>query len=69
MLHTEKDGQILKERTPTLQGNYMTYYDGIYQALRHQKPVPIAAEDGMLVIKIIEACLQSNAEKKVLQLL
>lgn len=69
LLHTKKDGQIIKEYIPALQGNYMAYYDGMYQALRHHKPVPVTAEDGMLVIKIIEACLQSNAEKKVLQLL
>ncbi|MEN3323150.1 Gfo/Idh/MocA family oxidoreductase [Mariniflexile soesokkakense] len=64
LLHTEKDGKIIKEHIPTLQGNYMTYYDGIYEAIRNKKPVPVSAKDGMLVIKVIEAAIKSNKERK-----
>jgi scyllo-inositol 2-dehydrogenase (NADP+) len=68
LLHTEKDGKIIKEFTPTLKGNYMTYYEGMYEAIRNNKPVPVAAKDGMLVIKIIEAAIKSNKENKVITL-
>lgn len=68
LLHTEKDGKIVKEYIPTLKGNYMGYYDGIHDAIRNKKSVPVSAEDGLLVIKIIEAALKSNSEKRVVEL-
>jgi predicted dehydrogenase len=45
----------------------MEYYDSIYQAIRNSKRVPVTAEDGMLVIKVIEAALKSNVEKRVIE--
>lgn len=65
LLHTEKDGKIIKEHIPTIKGDYMAYYEGIYQALRNNKAVPVSATDGMNVIKVIEAAIQSNREKRV----
>ena len=41
-------------------GNYGEYYDGIYEAIRNNKPLPVTAEDGLEVIKIIEAAHKSN---------
>lgn len=66
LLNTEIGGKIVKEYIPTLKGNYMEYYDGIYEALRNNKQVPVSAEEGMNVIKIIEAALKSNQERKVI---
>jgi scyllo-inositol 2-dehydrogenase (NADP+) len=67
-LHTEKDGKVIKEHVPSLRGNYGDYYEGIYQAIRNNKPVPVTAEDGMEVIRIIEAALESSKQQKVIQL-
>lgn len=68
LLHTEKDGKIIREYVPSLKGNYMEYYDGIYAALREGKPMPVAAEDGLDIIRVIEAAYKSNNEKRVVQL-
>ena len=46
----------------------MAYYDGLYEAIRNNKPLPVTAEDGMLVIKIIESALLSNKLKKMIDL-
>lgn len=67
LLHTEKDGKLIKERIPTLQGNYGEYYEGVYQALRNNTPMPVTGEDGLNVIKIIEASFRSSREKKVVE--
>ncbi|HEX6848525.1 MAG TPA: Gfo/Idh/MocA family oxidoreductase [Chitinophagaceae bacterium] len=67
-LHTEKNGKIIKEHIPSLQGNYGDYYEGIYDAIRNNAPVPVTPESGMDVIKIIEAAYISNSEKKVIEL-
>jgi predicted dehydrogenase len=68
LLHTEKDGKLVKEYVTSLRGNYGDYYDGIYHAIRNNAEVPVTGEDGMKVIRIIEAALKSNREKKVVDL-
>lgn len=68
LLHTEKDGNVIKKRIPTLSGNYMEYYDGIFEAIRQNKPLPVTATEGANVIKVIEAALESNQKKKVITL-
>ena len=64
LLHTEKDQKIIKEYIQSERGNYADYYDGIYEAIRNDKPVPVSAEDGLKVIRIIEAAFKSSNEKK-----
>jgi predicted dehydrogenase len=68
LLHTEKDGKTIREYVPSLRGNYMEYYDGMYAALREGKPVPVTPEDGLNIIRIIEAAYLSNKEKRVVEL-
>ena len=68
LLHTEKNGEVVREYIKSERGNYDEYYDGIYQAIRNNKPLPVTAADGLLVIKIIEAAYKSNETKKVVDL-
>ncbi len=68
LLHTEIGGKIIKKNIPSLRGNYMAYYEGMYQAIRNNAAVPVPAEDGMKVIKIIEAAFKSSSEKRVIEL-
>ncbi len=68
LLHTEVNGKVIKEYIPSLKGNYTDYYEGVYQAIRNNQPVPVTAEDGMKVIKIIEAAFQSSKERRVIDL-
>jgi scyllo-inositol 2-dehydrogenase (NADP+) len=65
LLHTEKEGRIIMKNIKPLPGNYGDYYEGIYQSLRNNRPVPVSGEDGMKVIQVIEAALLSNELKKV----
>lgn len=65
ILHTEIDGQMNRTFIPSLRGDYMVFYDGIYDAIRNNKPVPVSAVDALLVIKVIEKAMKSNLEKKV----
>ena len=68
LLHTEKDGTIIKEKIKSLQGNYYDYYDGVYKALTQNIGMPVTVDDGIHVMKIIEAAIKSSAEKKVIEL-
>lgn len=66
LLHTEKDGNIIREKVESLQGNYYDYYDEVYKGLTQDKPMPVTADDGINVMRIIEAAIQSSDEKKVI---
>jgi len=69
LLHTDKDGQnIIREYISSERGNYMDYYNGIYDALRNDKPLPVSAEDGLKVVLIIEAAFKSVRDKRIVQL-
>lgn len=68
LLHTEKDGKVIREKVPTEQGNYYDYYDGIFRAIRHNEPIPVSAEDGIRVMQIINAAFESNKNRCVVNL-
>lgn len=57
LLHTEKNGKIIREYISSEPGNYGEYYNVMYDAIRNDNAVPVSAEDGLNVIKIIEEAL------------
>ncbi|MNQ72993.1 putative oxidoreductase YvaA [compost metagenome] len=67
-LHTEIDGELVQEKVPTLQGNYFSFFDGVYDSIANNKPEPVTAQDGVKVMQIIEAAIASNAQQKVINL-
>jgi scyllo-inositol 2-dehydrogenase (NADP+) len=68
LLHTEKDRQIIYEKVPSFKGNYYDYYDGVYKALTENKPMPVTADDGINVMRVIDAAMKSSEQKKVVDL-
>jgi predicted dehydrogenase len=66
LLHTEINGTIIREKIPTLQGNYYDYFDGVYRSIIQNQPEPVTAQEGTNVMQIIEAAIQSNAQQKVI---
>lgn len=67
LLHTERDGKTVKEFIPSGNGNYLDYYQGIFDAIREGKPNPVTGEEGLNVIRIIEAAFQSSDEGRVIR--
>ncbi|HEY0356578.1 MAG TPA: Gfo/Idh/MocA family oxidoreductase [Flavisolibacter sp.] len=68
LLHTEVNGKVIRETVPSTRGNYMDYFEDIYQALRHGKEVPVTATDGLNVIRIIRAAFASTVQKRLVSL-
>jgi scyllo-inositol 2-dehydrogenase (NADP+) len=66
LLHTEINGEVVRKATTSFPGNYMGYYDDVYKALTGQGPNPVPAADGIKNMRIIEAALQSEAEKRII---
>jgi len=66
LLHTEKYGQVIKKYISSERGNYGDYFTEIYKAIRENGKVPVTAEEGLNVIRIINAAFKSSEEKKVI---
>ena len=62
LLHTEKNGEIVRKYIQSEQGNYNEFYDGIYEAIRNDKSLPVDPEESVNVIKIIEAAYKSSKD-------
>ncbi len=66
LLHTEKDGRVVREYVPSERGNYMDFFTGVYEAIRHDAPLPVTAEEGVRIIRVIEKAYQSRQERQVI---
>ena len=67
-LHTEINNDVLNVKIPTLQGNYCDFFDGVYQSISNNTIEPVTANEGLNVMKIIEATIQSSQQMKVINL-
>jgi scyllo-inositol 2-dehydrogenase (NADP+) len=68
ILHTDIDGIIMHGKIPTLQGNYHAFFDGVYNSIVNNTVEPVTAQNGLLVMQIIEAAIQSSVLKRVIEL-
>lgn len=63
-LTTDVNGLTLTGKIETLPGSYEKYYALLLEAVRNNQPLPVTAEDGRNVIKVIEKAMQSSQEKR-----
>lgn len=61
----DAEGNLSQKRVPTLPGNYLKYYENIYNCLAGTEKLAVKPEEAREVIRVIEAALQSWEEKKV----
>lgn len=65
LLHTEVNSVVIREIVPTLHGNYFEFFDTLYEAIANDAEEPVTAQDGVNVMRIIEAAIESNAGMKL----
>lgn len=68
ILHTEIDGKIVYSKVPTMAGNYYDFFDGLYDSIISNHEAPVTAEEGIKVMRIIEAAILSSTENKIIPL-
>ena len=68
ILHTDIDGTVMHGKIPSLQGNYYAFFDGVYNSIINNTIEPVTAQDGLRVMQIIEAAIQSSELKRVIDL-
>ena len=68
LLNTDLQGLHFTGRLETLPGNYPFFYQNIYEAIREGKALAVKPEESLLGLRIIEAAIQSNQEKRTITL-
>jgi scyllo-inositol 2-dehydrogenase (NADP+) len=67
-LNTSANGKRIEGLYESVPGNYLSYYDNIYKALRSGEPLAVKPEEARNVILLIEACQESNRKRSAVQL-
>ncbi len=67
-LNTEIDGLHFEGKVETIAGNYLGYYQNIYEAIREGKNLEVKPEQALNVILLIEVAVKSNQLKKTITL-
>jgi len=62
----QKGGNDFEEVVETIPGNYNIFYDNVFDAIRNGAGLFVKPEEAVEVLKILEACLLSNREKRTI---
>ncbi len=62
LLNTNVKNDKFRGEIETIPGNYLSFYDGIFDAIRNGGSVPVNPEDAALVIRIINLAFESNKQ-------
>ena len=66
LLVTDQSGETCRENIVSEQGNYMEFFNELFEAIRKNKAVPVTAEEGIKVMKLLEAIALSSDTKKII---
>lgn len=68
ILHLNLNGQSVKEKVTSVHGNYRHFYDQVYGSIRNHGKPPVTTKEGIAVMKIIDAAVQSQVQGKKVEL-
>ncbi len=66
-LNTAVDGLHVEGVIETLPGDYMGFYNNVYEVIRENKPLAVKPEESREVIRLIEACYESNRIRQAIK--
>lgn len=67
-LNTTLDGKHFEGPYETLPGNYLDFYNNVFEAITSGKPLAVKAAEARNVIQLIEACYDSSQGKKAVKI-
>lgn len=68
ILNTLSSGKSLRVHYATLPGNYMAFFDNVYEVIASKAEAIVKPEQALLNIRIIEAARASDKEQKIILL-
>jgi scyllo-inositol 2-dehydrogenase (NADP+) len=63
LMHTEINGVIIKEKYPSLPGDYGGFYHDLYNTIRNGESLKVKPEHGFNTIRLIELATESSEKK------
>ncbi|HVB04582.1 MAG TPA: Gfo/Idh/MocA family oxidoreductase [Chitinophagaceae bacterium] len=66
ILHTEKQGVVIREPYPTPAGNFGDYYRELYLTLTAGHPLPIRPEEAYNTIRLISLAMESSSRGRTM---
>ncbi len=63
LIHTEINGSIIREKFPSLNGNFGLYYKNLFLSIRAGIPLREKAEQGYNTIRMVELAIESHEKK------
>lgn len=67
-LNTTLDGKDFQGPYESIPGNYLSFYDNVFNAVRNGDPLAVKAEEARDVIRVIEACQQSSRDRSAVKM-
>ena len=67
-VNTDKQGLHYVGKIETFPGNYMAFYNNVYDAIVKGTELAVKPQEAINIIKIIEAAFESSKNKKVIEL-
>jgi scyllo-inositol 2-dehydrogenase (NADP+) len=58
-----KNNESVEQKIPSAKGDYLAFYRNVYAAIRIGAPLAVKPEESRDVIRVIEACYESNKNK------
>lgn len=68
VLHIMTEDGSKKTTIPTERGNYLDYFNDVYEAIVHHHSIPVSGEEGIRIMQIIEAAYESSRLHQVVHL-
>ena len=64
VLHSEINGEVVRQRVEGVRGDYGAYYRALYEALVEVEEPPVSIKQAVAVLELIEKVYQSAREGK-----
>jgi len=68
LLHADIKGQVVRELYETIPGNYMGFFDNVYNVIRNNMEQAVKAEEVINDLIIIEKSIESHKKKNLIPL-
>ncbi len=68
ILNTDSFGKKFRGRYETFPGDYMAFFDNVYDSIVNGAEIIVKPEDALLNIRIIEAAQKSDKEERIIKL-
>jgi predicted dehydrogenase len=66
LLHTEIEGVVVRKNIETHKGDYMAYFENVYNAICGNEELIVTPEQAKITISLIEKAIQSSREKRLI---